>query len=413
MSSTPQSNPFQSDINSLEELVDLISEVINCPVTLEDVNHRLLAYSSHEDNTDPARISTIISRRVPEKVINSLWKADVIPSLLTSEDPIRVSQISQVGLGDRVAISIRKNEEVLGYIWALEVESKITNEKLILLKQAAKVAKNLLLKIQVKKTKKEAGYQEFFRKLLTGHIKTEMDARESFQQLAIIPPSTFSILVFSFEKMIDENIEKQISYILETTQQMKVVFYQMNDQELTVLGSVHSKNEKQELINFIHTFSLQMRERFNIDPIDSALGNVYTNFTKISKSYREAKAVLELKTMLNHELSSIFSYEDLGLYQFIRQMNHDSFTEAPPALQKLEKYDLQNKSELMKTLEVFLDHDGNLNEAAKVMHIHVNTLTYRLKRISEIGEIDLKDFNQKAYLFLYLKFRKTILPSHL
>ncbi len=45
---------------------------------------------------------------------------------------------------------------------------------------------------------------------------------------------------------------------------------------------------------------------------------------------------------------------------------------------------------MVKTLEHFIDADSNVNTAAKALNIHVNTLNYRLKRISQIAEIDLK-----------------------
>ncbi|WP_234410504.1 hypothetical protein [Caldalkalibacillus mannanilyticus] len=91
--------PFQQIFENLESLADKISEVLTCPVTIEDANHRLLAYSSHEPGIDPARMATIVGRRVPEKVINSLWQEGVIPRLLESDDPIRISPINDVGWG--------------------------------------------------------------------------------------------------------------------------------------------------------------------------------------------------------------------------------------------------------------------------------------------------------------------------
>lgn len=72
-------DPFKYHFERLED-GGKISEVLQCPITIEDVNHRLLAYSTHDDRTDQARISTIIGRRVPEKVINSLWKDGTILS---------------------------------------------------------------------------------------------------------------------------------------------------------------------------------------------------------------------------------------------------------------------------------------------------------------------------------------------
>lgn len=103
---TKKTDPFKYSLDRLEDVADQISDVLNCPITIEDTHHRLLAYSTHNDFTDPARTSTIISRRVPEKVINRLWKDGIIPTLLKTDEPLRVPQIAEVGLSSRVAISI-------------------------------------------------------------------------------------------------------------------------------------------------------------------------------------------------------------------------------------------------------------------------------------------------------------------
>lgn len=67
---------------------------------------------------------------------------------------------------------------------------------------------------------------------------------------------------------------------------------------------------------------------------------------------------------------------------------------------------MRHNSTLVETLEVFLDSDNNINDAAKVLNVHINTLSYRLKRISEIGDINLKDTNQKITLYLDIKLQK-------
>ncbi|WP_252314065.1 hypothetical protein [Sinobaca sp. H24] len=69
---------FQKKFQSLEEFADYISGILGGPVTIEDAGHRLLAYSTHSDYSDEARVSTIMSRRVPENVISRLWKDGVI-----------------------------------------------------------------------------------------------------------------------------------------------------------------------------------------------------------------------------------------------------------------------------------------------------------------------------------------------
>lgn len=50
-------------------LADAAAAIVDAPVTIEDNQSRVLAYSSGQDFTDPTRVSTIVGRRVPPEVI--------------------------------------------------------------------------------------------------------------------------------------------------------------------------------------------------------------------------------------------------------------------------------------------------------------------------------------------------------
>jgi DNA-binding PucR family transcriptional regulator len=399
-------NPFATNFDSLEEFADRVSEVLQCPITIEDANHRLIAYSTHEHYTDPARTATIINRRVPEKVINSLWKEGVIPKLLSSEEPIRVETISEVGLGKRVAISIWKNKEVLGFIWALEMDRTWTNEDFELLKKAAKAAKNMLLQLQIRKNKKEERVQEFFWKLLTGHFTSHDEIKEHFHLLHIPIHHPFCVIVFRFKQEIKSDVERQIDYILKTTQQIHLPLSTIDHRELILLAIPKSiQRSTAEVKQFMTSFMTQMKERFRIDGIYGGFGGMYDNYTEIQKSYKEALTVLKMKETFGKQMKRIDSYQELGIYQFfdllLEKKREGEFRNE--TLNKLKQYDEKHHTHLVKTLEIFLDLDSNVNETAKALNIHPNTLAYRLKRISEVGEIDLKDVNQKLKLYIDIK----------
>lgn len=402
-------NPFATHFDSLEEFADRVSEVLQCPITIEDANHRLIAYSTHEHYTDPARTATIINRRVPEKVINSLWREGVIPKLLSNSEPIRVEMISEVGLGNRIAISIWKNKEVLGFIWAIEMEQTWTEEQFELLKQAAKAAKNLLLQLQIRKHKKEERIQEFFWKLLTGHFSSHNDIIQQCHVLNIPVYPFSSVVIFHFKQEIQPQVERQIDYLLKTTQQLAVPLYTIDHHRLTLLAAPKSNaNAQADIKRFLRSFIAQMNERFRIEVTDGAFGSIYECYTKIEKSYKEAQTVLNMKRAFSHDLGNVQSYQELGMYQFFdllleKKRDGDFYNET---LEKLKQYDNRHHASLVKTIETFLDHDSNVNETAKALNIHPNTLSYRLKRIAEIGEIDLHDMNQKVKLYIDIKLAK-------
>ena len=56
----------------------------------------------------------------------------------------------------------------------------------------------------------------------------------------------------------------------------------------------------------------------------------------------------------------------------------------------------------METLKAYLDARYNQVEAAKRLHVHLNTFKYRLKRIEEISNLDFT--SQHDMLYLQLSF---------
>lgn len=406
---TRHHDPFKAAFDSLEEFVDLISQVLNCPITIEDANHRLLAYSTHDERTDPARIYTIIGRRVPEKVINQLWKEGTIPTLLQTREPVRVKNMDEIGLHNRVAISIWKQDEVLGFIWAIEIDKILTEEDFDLLKKAADSAKNKLLQLQTRKNKKEEHSQEFFWKLLTGHLTGEKEIYERFQALKITPSASFAIAVFQFPENITNKVEQNISYLLKTGQLMKILLYTIDCNQLIILISADNiKEPYQEFNRFVQTFVLTMNERYDIKGITPVYSGIYVDYQKIGLAYQETLRVLTIKEKFPLETEDIFNYHKLGIYQLFELILEKRQSEAyeNDSLKKLQEYDQKHHSNLVETLEVFLNKDNNINDAAKELNVHANTLNYRLKRISEIGDVNFKDPNQKMLLYLDLKFEK-------
>lgn len=407
--STMTDDPFKSTFDSLEELAELISEVLKCPITIEDVNHRLLAYSTHDESTDPARIATIIGRKVPEKVINQMWKEGIIPELLKTDQPIRVKSMDDIGLGNRVAISIWKQEEVLGFIWALEVDKTLSEKEFALLKKAAESAKNKLLQLRTRSSRKEERFQEFFWKLLTGHMTEKNEIMEHFHFLNINVPPTFAVLVFQFQENISSKEEQQISYLLKTSHSLKIMLYTTDYNQLILLISPSTTmNPFQKLENFAENFSLKMKERYGISGITAVFSSIYHDYQQIAIAYQETLTVLSIKKRFPVETKNIYNYQKLGIYQLIDFLLEKRKNEVyvNQSLKNLHEYDRKHNSNLVETLEVFLNLDNNINDAAKELNVHANTLNYRLKRISEIGDINLKDPNQKIILYLDIKLEK-------
>ncbi|MCR8635273.1 PucR family transcriptional regulator [Paenibacillus radicis (ex Xue et al. 2023)] len=404
-----EKDPFDRSFDSLEALADTISDVLQCPITIEDSNHRLIAYSSHDPHTDQVRVATIIGRRVPEKVISTLWRDGVIQKIMESDEPVRVSPINDIGLGHRLAVAIRKNNDILGYIWLLEEQKQLDDNAIQQVKKAALAAKTKLLQLQLKKRKEEMGYQDFFWQLLTGHLHSDIVIKEKADKLGMNLPSSFHIIVLQFEPEITESMQQQIEYILTTTQRLRIVCHTIDHNQLILLSTTPVKRLKNEdySVALQHIIE-QMRQRFGFSPVYGGIGSLYENYAMVERSYQEALAVLQIKRCFPEETRNIHYYPDMGYYRFLQKILDEARINPieNQCLKKLKQYDSEHNSELLHTLEVYLSHDSNMKAVSEILHIHANTLSYRLKRISEIGGIDLNSMDQKVTVYLDLKTEK-------
>ena len=65
--------------------------------------------------------------------------------------------------------------------------------------------------------------------------------------------------------------------------------------------------------------------------------------------------------------------------------------------------DLAGDGVSSETLRAYVEHDLNAKEAAKALHVHVNTMYYRLDRIATRTGCDLRKVDQVIELLLAVR----------
>ncbi|MFC5207215.1 helix-turn-helix domain-containing protein [Pseudonocardia sulfidoxydans] len=73
--------------------------------------------------------------------------------------------------------------------------------------------------------------------------------------------------------------------------------------------------------------------------------------------------------------------------------------------------DASGRSEYVNTLAASLENWGETRRAADILHIHPNTLRYRLAQLTDLAGIDLDDPTQRLVLQLQLRLRRQMRTS--
>jgi DNA-binding PucR family transcriptional regulator len=74
-------------------------------------------------------------------------------------------------------------------------------------------------------------------------------------------------------------------------------------------------------------------------------------------------------------------------------------------LRPLVEHDARRHTELVRTLELFLESGGAYQQTADDLHVHVNTLRLRLARVEELTGRSLADMETRVDLFIALRAR--------
>ena len=108
--------------------------------------------------------------------------------------------------------------------------------------------------------------------------------------------------------------------------------------------------------------------------------------------YQQAVDAVNLGIKLK-DPSPIYYYSDYYVYKMLETAEKNAINIRfliHPGLMKLYLYDQQKNAELIVTLKEYLHHPGQTSLAAKNLHIHKNTLLYRLGKIKELTGCDLE-----------------------
>ena len=111
----------------------------------------------------------------------------------------------------------------------------------------------------------------------------------------------------------------------------------------------------------------------------------------VSKSYKEAKMALEVGNIF-YNYKKVISYERLGIGRIIFQLPQNLckiFIKEIYGDMKPEEID----TEILNTVDKFLENNLNVSETSRQLYIHRNTLVYRIEKLQKALGLDMRVFD--------------------
>jgi DNA-binding PucR family transcriptional regulator len=142
------------------------------------------------------------------------------------------------------------------------------------------------------------------------------------------------------------------------------------------------------------------------DRLSAGLGRLCLALDDYADACAEAAAALDLARR-RPRAGELLTSADLGLYGLLARGSTRQSLESivDGALGPLLEADASGGSEYVKTLDAYLANDRHLEPTAHALHVHPNTVRYRLAKAQELLAVSLRDVDDRFLLELALRVR--------
>jgi PucR family transcriptional regulator, purine catabolism regulatory protein len=125
-------------------------------------------------------------------------------------------------------------------------------------------------------------------------------------------------------------------------------------------------------------------------------------------SFHEARCALEAVRLQNGDGPEVATYQDLGAFQLLLSLQDDDalISYCRGVLGPVEQGEGEYGDELLRSLDVFIEHNGHWEKAANALYCHRHTLRYRIRRVEQLTGRDFSHARDRIEFWLALRGRE-------
>ncbi|HSK50327.1 MAG TPA: helix-turn-helix domain-containing protein, partial [Solirubrobacterales bacterium] len=125
-------------------------------------------------------------------------------------------------------------------------------------------------------------------------------------------------------------------------------------------------------------------------------------------SFHEARCALEATAIANGTAPEVASWRDLGAFTLLLSIQDDEALKlyCDSVLGPIEEGDEEYGGELLRSLEAFIEQNGQWERAAREVFCHRHTLRYRMRKVEELTGRDLGRAHDRIEFWLALRARE-------
>lgn len=400
----------------LYQIAKLSSKFINNSVIVVNAKGNLLAYEELVNEKHPFK--DLLNLKPNELV----FPATITESLPTDTNLIplslkRIFKVDDTEITLRLMPSIHANV-LYGYLVAWETNIKLQKIDYIALETAARTLAVERIKSRQIEESRIRQKSDLFDDLISGKFASSQLAISVAEMYGINIKKSHISFVITFKDYPIESLKDVLSYLDELSLKSRRNIH-ATLRGGNILGMVELWQSEQEvtpsdsLRRLFETIYQYIVMKFPITDFVLGVSNVEKEFANLGKQLTATFELIKMPNLANQKQGVIY-YHEFSSHHLLSQgfdptKLSDFFQEQ---LGKLYDYDKENKTNLIDTLEAYFEANTHIENTAKKLFVHRNTIIYRLEKIKEIIPVVFNKESPNFNIQLALKIYQVLQLQH-
>lgn len=378
---------------SFQLLMDTAHEILNVPILAVDVTYKVLGISPNAKTGDDNWDYLLEHRGFDTERTIQLYKDGVMQSVNNKTKPYIINWGGFNAQYPKLQGVIRINNTLEGYVTMLFTSTEISDDYIKAMEIIEKACEIMFKGTDSESSMALAHQKAFASELFNNRIQTQKQLDTWIKNTSTHPNPPFRVIAISTHDNAEKNM---LTYIRKTIGQAfpyqlaiiqhNVLFILQYNINLLVEDR-NTERAAHELFNHLNAFC--------------GISNTFDNLLQISDYKTQA---LDAMTLGSKSCSKyhIYFYDDFYLPAIlaprIEQMPQSNYLS--PIITTIRAYDKKHSTDLYYTLDVYIKNLCSTTETANKLHIHRNSLLYRINKIEEITHSSLKEYTTFTHLLI-------------
>lgn len=368
-------------------LASALAHLVNGLVSIDDDLSRPLAFSPLDESADEIRVLSILGRKPPPGHLEQLRAGGFLERAMHTRE---VSVLE--GKGDfrrRLCVSIRDtNDDYLGMIWVQERDTPFSSDASEIISAASRFAARLIGNSQLIPRFEVEQVRQLIGLPVSEKPYDAFDLRLTLREGAGVCVAGFARVGTDPTAALRSREAIDLINLYATSFTQDALIAGVHGRVYVVNPNVHATAAMRAWTQR----AARAVERRLGSAICVGISEPVSRFEEVPAARAEVDRILDVVSEGND--GGIATLEDLQTPVLLRSVLAH-LRERPDLLdariEQLKQLDARHRSFLLPSLEAYLMNLGDAVAAADRLHVHVNTLRYRLRKIRDLVGLDLSD----------------------